>query len=79
MAEFFQKLFKDIEGQCKNIDDFNKEILKQLGDLNDDALKQLGKTNDEVLTNLAHIISEIQNPINGKPVIGKGGFNPFAE
>lgn len=80
MADFFQKLIKDIEGQCKNVDDFNKDILKQLGELNDDVIKQLGKTNEEVLTNLVHLLSDIQKPITGKPInIGGGGFNPFAE
>ncbi len=77
MADFFQSLLKDIEGQCKNIDDFNKELLKQIGNLNEDVLKQLGKTNQEVLESLVGVLSDIQKPITGKTL--PKSYNPYAD
>ena len=77
MAEFFEHLLKDIQGQCKNIDDFNKDILKQIGELNEDVLTQLGKTNHEVLENLVTILSDIQKPITGKAL--PKSYNPYAD
>ena len=79
MADFFGKLVKDVGGHCENIDNFNKDLLKQFGNINDDILKQLGKTNEEILTNLNKLLGIENNTPqfvpsrSGKPA----AYNPY--
>lgn len=81
MGDFLENLAKDFLKQCKNVDDFNKEILKNIDNTNKDILKTLGKTNEEIMQNLAKIMKEVEKPINSIVPSNRFGksYNPYSD
>jgi hypothetical protein len=67
MDQIFSNIQKDVDYHCKNIDDFNKEILKFLE-----------KTNQDAVDNLSNIVDEISKPvILFIENVGPKPYNPF--
>jgi len=80
MGELVDSISKDILKHCKNIDDFNKGLLKDIDKANQDLLNAVGlaKAQQELNENLKKLLEGVQRPFT-LPVAKPGGFNPFKD
>jgi hypothetical protein len=59
MDKFLANISNDIQKHCKNVDDFNKNVLKDLDKTSLEILNNLGKTNDEIMANLSNLLGGV--------------------
>ncbi len=80
MAEFFDNLTKEFQLQCKNIDNFNKDLLSNIDKTNKDVLNTLGKTNQEILDNLLKLFNaQPQTSTPTKSLTIPKSYNPYSD
>jgi hypothetical protein len=93
MDKFLASLSNDIQKHCKNVDDFNKNVLKDLDKTGIEILNNLGKTNEEIIANLSNILGGVNKktgvplPEVNKPIATSikpktkqpKSFNPFSD
>ncbi len=79
MADFLENLSKDIQYHCKNVEDFNKDVLNQLDKANRDLLESLGKTNQEIVDNLIKLLGVAPQKKPEKPSFTAvpRAYNPY--
>jgi hypothetical protein len=78
MGEFLENISKEFQVQCKNIDDFNKDLLTNIDKTNKDVLNTLGKTNQEILDNLLKLFNA-QPAAPTKSLTVPKSYNPYSD
>jgi hypothetical protein len=80
MGDLLQNLSKDIQKHCKNIDDFNKGLIKDIDKANQDLLNAIGlsKAQQEMNENLKKLLEGMQKPF-AIPAAKPAAYNPYRD
>lgn len=80
MGDLINNISKDFQKHCKNIDDFNKGLLKDIDKANQDLINAVGlsKAQQDLNDNLKKLLDGIQKPFSitsAKPA----AYNPYRD
>lgn len=70
MSDLINTISKDIQKHCKNIDDFNKDLINAVG---------LSKAHQELNDNLKKILDGIQKPFSSISSAKPGAYHPYKD